>query len=285
MSLVVGEISYTNILPLFFYLDRKKLNNEGCSFVPQIPAKLNEAMENGTVSLGGISSFAYAQNADKFSLMPNLSVSSYGAVGSIFLFSKLPIEQLNGKKIALTSTSATSVNLLKIILGKFNNLSVTYKVMSPNYKEMMSDHDACLLIGDDAILTSWENDKNIYRYDLGELWHRYTGYPMTFAVLAVRNEVLTENDKLISLLYEGLLASKKQSIEEKFQPMITHIKSIIGGSSVFWENYFSGLCYDFSKKQQEGLIYYYRLAYELGLIPKEVKKLSICNMYDLSHSI
>lgn len=115
MSLIIGEISYTNILPMFYYLNREELVRKGCEFVPRVPAKLNEGMADGTVHVGGISSFSYGEHADDYVIFPNLSVSSYKEVGSIFLFSKIPITQLNGKSVALTSSSASSVNLLKIL--------------------------------------------------------------------------------------------------------------------------------------------------------------------------
>ncbi len=98
MSLVVGEISYTNILPFFYYIDRVQLQEIGCTFVHKVPASLNKGMQEGLVDVGGISSFAYAQNATKYTLLPNLSVSAKGAVGSIFLFSKKPLLSRNEVK-------------------------------------------------------------------------------------------------------------------------------------------------------------------------------------------
>lgn len=285
MSLVVGEISYTNILPFFYYIDRKKLQQLGCTFVHKVPASLNKGMQEGYVDVGGISSFAYGQNATKYTLLPNLSVSAKGAVGSIFLFSKKPIEQLNGAKIALTSSSATSINLLKIILAHFYQFEVEYETMEPSIDDMMDEHDACLLIGDDAITNSWKNKNKFYQYDLGELWHQHTGLSMTFAVFAVRNEVLEKKKEALQFLYEQFLQSKKRSIADSYQPMIQDIQKNLGGSLEFWESYFLGLCYDLSEQQINGLKNYYQLAYEYGLLEHKVNTIALWDEYSKAHSI
>ncbi len=284
MSIVVGEISYTNILPLYYYLDRDYLNSLGCIFIPQIPAQLNEAMSKGIIDIGGISSFSYGEHVDKYTILPNLSVSSPKSVGSIFLFSKFPLTQLDGKKIALTSSSATSVNLLKIILQSFYQMDVTYTVMKPNFTKMLQEHDACLLIGDDAIVTLWGLAPNLHCYDLGQIWYEHTKLPMTYAVLAVRNEILQHENELIKILYNGFLASKQKCIENNYKEMISSIRKEFQGPKSFWEDYFHGLNHDLSKKHLEGLYLFYDKATELGLL-KKVKTISLWGALDRCHSI
>ncbi|WP_209122590.1 menaquinone biosynthesis protein [Alkalihalobacillus sp. BA299] len=285
MTLIIGEISYTNILPTFYYLDREKLNDLDCRFVPQIPAELNRGMAIGAVDVGGISSFAYGENFDRYTLLPNLSVSAYSRVGSLFLFSKIPIEELNGKSIALTSSSATTVHLLKIILERFYEFSVQYKVMKPDFESMLENHDACLLIGDDAIKTVWNKSDQYYMYDIGQLWYDHTGLPMTFAVFAVRNEVLQTEPEKLSVLYQQLINSKMKSIDLRFQPMIKDIKNNFGGTQAFWEQYFQGLSYDLNDQMLQGLNYYYQLAYELGYLKKKVQTISLWSAFDHCHSM
>ncbi|WP_084034585.1 menaquinone biosynthesis protein [Anaerobacillus alkalilacustris] len=284
MSLVVGEISYTNMLPLYYYLDRDYLNKLDCLFIPQIPSQLNEGMSKGIIDVGGISSFSYGEHVDKYTILPNLSVSAPNSVGSIFLFSKVPITQLDGKKVALTSSSATSVNLLKIILQSFYELNPEYTVMTPDFEEMLADHDACLLIGDDAIFTLWNLASHIHRYDLGQLWYEHTKLPMTFAVLAIRNDILQTEAYRISALYDGFITSKNKCIENNYEEMISSIRKDFGGSKRFWIDYFNGLSHDFTVRQQEGLYKYYDLATELGLL-KKVNTIKLWSAIDHCHSI
>jgi chorismate dehydratase len=277
MSVVIGEISYTNILPFFYHLDRGTLTKRKCEFVPQVPAQLNQEMAAGRIDVGGISSFAYAENANAFTLLPNLSVSSYGAVGSIFLFSKVPLHDLGEKKIALTSSSASSVHLLKIILEHFHSLSTSYTMMKPDLKNMLYEHDACLLIGDDAIVAKRENEDSLFHYDLGELWFDQTGLPMTFAVFAVRNETLRKHPSLIGSIYQAFFESRLLSEAENYQPMIADIIKTHGGNKSFWDNYFQKLCNDFGPQEQRGLSYFFEILYKMNYLAQPVKTINIWN--------
>lgn len=285
MGLVIGEIAYTNIMPFFYYLDRVKLQQLGCSFIHKVPASLNQGMQKGVIDVGGISSFAYAQNATKYTLLPNLSVSAKNAVGSIFLFSKKPIEALNGASVALTNTSATSVNLLKILFHHFYRYEVTYETMEPSFETMMAHHDACLLIGDDAIVNGWKNKDKYYQYDLGELWKKFTGLSMTFAVFAVRNEVLEKEKEALQYLYQQFVESKKRCIENHFEEMIFDIQKRLGGSFSFWQQYFHGLNFALGDYELKGLKHYYNLAYEYGLLEYQVKTIALWDDVPMTHSI
>ncbi|MFC0470291.1 menaquinone biosynthesis protein [Halalkalibacter kiskunsagensis] len=277
MSVVIGEISYTNILPFFYHLDRDALKKRNCQFIPQVPAQLNQEMASGRIDIGGISSFAYAENANAFTLMPNLSVTSYGAVGSIYLFSKVPLQELDGKKVALTLSSASSVHLLKIILEHFYSLSISYTMMKPDIGTMLLEHDACLLIGDDAIVAKRENSDSLYNYDLGDIWYDQTGLPMTFAVFAVRNETLRDHTSLVGYIYRSFLESKLRSESENYQPMIADIVKTYGGNKSFWDKYFLKLCNDFGPQEQRGLSYFFEVLYKMNYIAEPIKTLNIWN--------
>ncbi|WP_280768227.1 menaquinone biosynthesis protein [Salipaludibacillus daqingensis] len=285
MTLVIGEISYTNILPMFYYIDRNKLKEYGCEFVPAIPAKLNEDMANGLVDVGGISSFSYGEHSNEYRIFPDLSVSSTGKVGSIFLFSKRPIEKLEGSNIGLTSSSATSVNLLKIILHRFYELNVSFETTYPNYDNMMKQYDACLLIGDDAIMASLSKDASVYIYDLGEVWEKFTDLPMTYAVFATRKETFKKQASLLTEVHHQFLKSKARCIDNNFFEMIKSIQYQLGGTTSFWNGYFSGLNYELSDRHLDGLYHYFDLAHDLKLLEKPVKEISIWKPSSHVHSV
>ncbi|MDM5199520.1 menaquinone biosynthesis protein [Fictibacillus enclensis] len=266
MALNIGEIKYTNILPLFFYLNKKEIEKTGAQFIPQVPAELNRRMARGEIDLGGISSFAYGENSHQYSLFPNLSVSTYGKVGSILLFSKTKIEELDGRSIALTSSSATSVALLKVILKEFLGVNPYYETMTPNYDEMLSSHDACLLIGEDAIKGGWRQEKDIYVYDLGELWYENTNLPMTYAVMAVRNDAIKREAPLLEKLLIQMTESKGRTKADGYQEMIEDVLHEHGGESAFWSHYFQGINYDLSENHIKGLKLYFELAYKHSFI-------------------
>ncbi|MFB5661668.1 menaquinone biosynthesis protein [Alteribacillus sp. HJP-4] len=278
MTLRVGEISYSNILPLFFYMDREYLKTLGCNFIPKVPSGLNEDMKNETIDVGGISSFAYGASADMYKVLPGMSVSSYGKVGSIFLFSKKNIEELADTKILLTSASATSVHLLKAILREFYDLeNIEFEVAEPDFDTMKSASDAFLLIGDDAIRSLWRSDRHLYRYDLGQLWYEFTGLPMTFALMTVRKQTTEEQPEILLALQKEMLRSKQIAIGTNYRDMIASVRQSVGGSVSFWEDYFQTLFYDFNKKEKDGLLYYYRLMYKHGYFKQQVLDIDMWN--------
>ncbi len=284
VTITVGEIKYTNAFPFFYYVDRNKLLEKDCHFLIQTPATLNREMKAGRIQVGPISSFAYAENVDEFVLMPNLSVSANGPVGSIFLYTKRPLEELEGSRIALTTTSATSVHLLKILLKQYVEVNVTYDEMDPSFDEMMQDHDGCLLIGDEAIVTSWREEVETYRYDLGELWKEYTGTSMTFAVFAVRKDAIARQRAILEELYTAFVLSKEKNRKEQYASMIRHIQKGMGGTTAFWNHYFSNLVYDFHTQQQKGLLLFYEKAYEEGFLPKPIESIKIWGDVRTHHS-
>lgn len=264
----VGENIYANALPLYFFFDAPQLADH-VTLVKQVPAQLNKAMAQGELDVGMISSFSYGEHHREYWLLPDLSISAKEKVRSIYLFSKRPLEQLNGAVIALTNTSGTSVNLLRIILQKFLGFDVSYQNHPPVLAAMMEAADAALLIGDEAIVAYREN-RRYHAYDLAQLWYQYTGYAMTFAVWAVRRQVAQEHATLLRQVHLAFLASKERSLRE-LEQVVAYVQEKFGGDSAFWFAYFRGLQYDFTAEMRAGLQYYYVLAKELGLLTEDVQ--------------
>ncbi|MGO0061008.1 menaquinone biosynthetic enzyme MqnA/MqnD family protein [Brevibacillus fluminis] len=264
----IGQISYSNTLPVYLFFDQERFCDR-IDFFQQVPAQLNREMAAGNIDVGPISSFSYGEHADDYFALPGLSVTADGKVRSIYLFSKRPIEELDGATVSLTNTSATSVNLLKIILQKFLGLQVSYKTEEPDLQTMMQHADACLLIGDDALL-AYRNHKEYHVYDLAELWKNETGYPMTFAVWAVRKAAIEENAALLADVHAAFLASKTKSLEQ-FDRLIAGAIARYGGDAEGWDVYFRGLSYHFTEQDRKGLEHYFQCAYEMGLLPSPVK--------------
>jgi len=280
-KLNIGRIAYTNTWPVSYFFDKSKFNDE-IVLIPQVPSQLNKRMAEGTIAMGPISSFAYAAQAGEYVLMPDLSVSAYGTVGSISLFFKKDLEDAANHKVALTNTSETSVNLLKIIMEAFVGGKPEYITMSPNLDAMMEEADAALLIGDEALLANMTNQQtNRYQMiDLGEEWRRRTNHWMTFAVWAVRKEVLTDAPELLYRIYQEFMRSKQEGKEKRNQIIQSSIKQF-GGTEAFWNQYFQGLSHDFGKEQVEGLNHYYQLAQKIGVL-KEVPDIQIIDFNQLS---
>src|SRR5213083_183081 len=150
--------------PVFYRLDAEVEELVG------VPTDLNRALLAGECDLAPISSIEYARNADRLRILPRLCVGSEGAVDSIQLVSRAPLERI--RSVAVTPESATSVVLTRVLLPEAEHVPLG------------EEADAKLLIGDAALQSAF-NDPTPH-YDLGRLWLERTGLPMVFAVWAVR---------------------------------------------------------------------------------------------------
>lgn len=259
----IGKIDYTNVWPVFHYFDESKLSRP-VELITKVPAVLNRAMIAGELDLSPVSSFAYGSRSDQFKLLPGLSVSSEGPVNSILVFSKQPLDTLKTGTISLTNTSATSVNLLKIIMKKAYEASPEYWVSEPDLETMLQTSDAALLIGDHAIRASWK-DNGYFVTDLGKVWKEWTGYGMTFAVWAVQNRFAETNEAWLGEIMASFQSSKLKSAAD-LAPLAAKASAEIGGTREYWDFYFRHICYDFTEDRQRGLQLYFDYCFELGLM-------------------
>src|SRR5438132_8506936 len=148
--------------PVFYRLDADVEEVQG------VPTELNRRLLAGELDLAPISSIEYARHAERLRLLPRLCVGSEGAVDSIQLVSRKPLEQV--RTVAVTPESATSVVLTKVLLPEADQVPLGEAA------------DAKLLIGDAALESAFEDPTP--HYDLGRLWLERTGLPMVFAVWA-----------------------------------------------------------------------------------------------------
>jgi chorismate dehydratase len=187
-KLRIGRIPYANLFPIFYTLETE-FDCSSYEFVEGAPSKLNRMLNNGQVDLSPSSSIEYLRNPSRYKYIDGISLSSRGPVGSIFLFTARPVEQLKESTVYVSSQSETSVALLNIIFKKFYRANCTLKV-SDNPED--SGGEAFLLIGDDAL--RYKSQKSELIYDLGEIWYKYTGLPFVFALWIVRRELYREKD-------------------------------------------------------------------------------------------
>jgi chorismate dehydratase len=263
----IGRINFTNVWPVYHYFPVEKFGSS-IEVISQVPTELNRNMRDGSIDISAISSYAYAESHRSYYILPDLSVSAKGSVRSILLFYKESLDRVKNGRIALTTSSATSVNLLKIILQKFHGGTPEYSFASPALHDMMVGMDGALLIGDDAIRASWEqHDYQVL--DLGAEWTRLTGNWMTFALWVVQREAVEAMPELISQVQAAFMDSKKKGCADPSGVISSAIERL-GGTPDFWSQYFSGLSHTFSEEQKKGLLMYYQYALELGLLSETV---------------
>ena len=110
----LGRISYVNMAPVFYRVEAEVEEVAG------VPTELNRMLVDGELDTAPISSIEYARNADRLRLLPRLCVASEGAVDSIQLVSRVPLERV--RTVAVTPESATSVALTKVLLPEADHV-------------------------------------------------------------------------------------------------------------------------------------------------------------------
>ncbi len=260
----IGEIEYANCTPLFTVL-KKEYDCADYRFVRGVPARLNAMLSRGEIDLCPASSFEYGKSADQYYLLPGLSISSVGAVKSVLLFSRLPIDQLDNHAIGLTAESDTSVNLLKIIMAKGYGFTNRFERTTLPLAEALGSFSALLLIGDTA-LKERERGGELYVYDLGELWRALTGLPFVFALWIVTREAAETKGQEVRLLGRQLLAAKERAYE-------TYGEIAEGCRDMAWlgraglVDYWRTISYDLTPQHIAGVRRFFAMAHELGLLP------------------
>lgn len=257
-KLRIGRIQYANLFPIFHYIDRR-CDISGYRFVKGVPAQLNKMLREDELDISPSSSIEYLRNKSKYLLLPCFSISSFGPIRSILLFSKYPLNELDGKLIAVSSESETSSMLLKIILKDFLSLNCKFKsVNDRSVRKTLSTFSAVLYIGDTALaeakkLSSYDNQHSLPEvYDLGELWYKFTGLPFVFALWVVKNKTIQLKKELVKTLSDDLIEARKYAVNS-----FSSISKDAPQRKWFGEKelveYWKLISYDFTEKHLDGL--------------------------------
>jgi chorismate dehydratase len=271
----VGHIQFLNCLPLYYGLVKSGALLD-IELVKGTPTQLNSLLIRRELDISPISSIEYARHDESLMLFPDFTVSSDGEVKSILLMSTLPIEDLGGKTVALTNTSATSHVLLKLILSRGYNVQSEYVISPPDLCRMFTDADAALLIGDIA-LKYYMDGKDFYLYDLGAEWKKLTGSKMVYAVWAVNRTFVDEHSRLSEYIFSLFKKSKDYSMQH-IQEIADYAARWEPFDPEFLTAYFQSLRFDFDSEYREGLLMFYRMAVEIGELER-VPELSFISIH------
>lgn len=250
MKLRIGKIPYANLFPIFYTL-QKECNCSSYEFVEGVPSMLNKMLRDGKLDISPSSSIEYLKNTSLYRVVEGHSISSKGPVGSIFLFSKIPIEELNGGDIYVSFQSETSVALLDIILRKFYGIQCRLQI-SQNPEN--SESEAFLLIGDDAMKYSSRFTVHGSRliYDLGDVWYKNTNLPFVFALWIVREELFDGQKELLNKFIKDLNRAKEIALK-KLPEIAQHspMKEFMSEDNIV--SYWNNIDYEFSAEHKKGL--------------------------------
>jgi len=237
----LGRISYANMAPVFYDLEEVAFEQ-----VPGVPTELNRRLMDGDIDVAPISSIEYARNADRLRLLPQLCVSTEGAVDSIQLITRKPLEQV--RSVAVTPESATSVVLTKVLLGDVDLVPLEQPA------------DARMLIGDAALRSAFEDPTP--HHDLGRLWQERTGLPMVYAVWACRDGITDGLEELQRAHLRSLAIARSEP-----EALARRASADYGWPAGFLARYFEKLRYHFGPRERQGLVRFFELAHLAGELP------------------
>jgi chorismate dehydratase len=189
---------------------------------------------------------------DQYDVLDGIAIAARGAVRSVFLTHRVPIEKI--QRVAVTPASRTSVWLLRVLLKFGYRIAPEFYPKPPGAK--LSEHEAMLLIGDEAILYATRHGKQQF-WDLGSAWVEMTGLPFVFAVWAFQRDA--DKAELAALLR----AAKANGL--------AHIEEIVQDATEaapeFLRDYYSNcVWYNLGDAEKQGIRRFQQYLKDMGLV-------------------
>jgi chorismate dehydratase len=209
----IGMVNFINTAPIYETW-KKRPHPDNWHVVEAPPSTLNQMLAAGELDLGFVSSYEYGVRPQRYRILPDLSISANGSVGSVFLFSRIDPKLLDEKQVLLSGQSETSIALVKIILEKFYCVQAEYQIGDVN-GNLAQKASGILAIGDEALRLSASGEFK-YQLDLGEVWCKYTDLPFVFAICAVREEFCKDNKNAVAAIHKEFLTCRgegRQALE------------------------------------------------------------------------
>jgi chorismate dehydratase len=165
-QLHIGQIPFLNCILFFHGLERE----DGVTLSPLVPRALSAAAANDAVDAGPVPLVDTWEIEERYAPLGDFCIATKQRARSVFLFSKVEFDQLEGAEIGITDQTSTSVRLLKVLLANVWNAR-SARLSSVD----RARNDAFLLIGDDALRARAGVSEFPHIADLGAVWTEWTG--------------------------------------------------------------------------------------------------------------
>jgi chorismate dehydratase len=270
-----GRICYTNDLPVYAGIDAGAVPYPG-ALEAGVPARLNRALLDGELDLSPVSSAFFGKHAERFYLLPDICIASDGPAMSVLLVSEAPLDRL-GDTVIVSPETETGRSLLRCILRRCYAAEPAF-VEDPD-PLMRARHSGVpvLLIGDranDALLGC----PAAHVHDLGELWRRWTGEAMVFAVWAVHRAVAESRPNEVDAAARALAASLSWGACNH-PAVLSAADRAHSRPPGFYALYYRALRFEFDARARRGLVRFYREMAACGLL-EQVPRLEFLRFAD-----
>jgi chorismate dehydratase len=170
-NLRIGAVSFLNTVPLIEGLQ----DRPGIDLQRDLPSRLADLLFDGRIDVGLIPVVEYLRGVGT-ELAAGVCIASHGAVRTVKVFSRVPLEEATS--VAVDRGSRSSVALLRVLLAELHDRHPDLHVVEPRPENLFHQHSTALVIGDRAEQISTDG---LHVYDLGQMWHDLTGLPFVFA--------------------------------------------------------------------------------------------------------
>lgn len=165
-------VSYTNTIPFVYGLERATIPELILSY--DVPAQCAKKLEHKEVDIALVPVVTLLDNPS-YQIVSSYCIGAKGAVKSVVLVSKVPIQEIN--HIYLDNHSRTSVALVKVLAQHYWHIQPSYEHV--DIEAVSSPLPECMLcIGDKSFVYAPQYP---YVYDLAQEWESMTGLPFVFA--------------------------------------------------------------------------------------------------------
>jgi chorismate dehydratase len=222
-------------------------------------------MAQGELELSVVSSIEYARYPEDYLILPDLSISCRGPVRSVLLLSRMPIDELSGQTILVSSHSHTSVALLRILFTMQLGIEVAFR--HGNCTEALAQGEppvAMLAIGDEALRLR-NHSPYPHRWDLGEAWLAWTGLPFVFALWVIQRQAFERWNGSLGEALESLSSAKEWGRSHLDGICLHALKQGILDLPQL-QDYYQCLKYDLNTHEKKGLELYYQHLASLSII-------------------
>lgn len=259
----VGHPCYLNCLPLF----TNPTLDDSVTLITDHPNALNVRLQQGNLDIGLVSSWAYLNHTSEWTLIPGFCIAAYQRVLSVNLYHRIPLKHLDGQMLAITPQSSSSAQLIRLFCEVFWDIAPEF-IPLPSL-ELATEFPAFLLIGDEALTRP--QIPGYQTYDLAYAWYEKTLLPMTFAVMAVREEVLKKRGDEVVAFSQQLDLCLALS-EKNMDDIISLAESQSGLSADRLREYYSHLRYRMRLPEWNGLRAFATLASRRSVLQNEAPR-------------
>jgi chorismate dehydratase len=204
--LKISAVSYLNTFPFVFGLKESGLL-QNFSLELDVPSICAEKLKDGLVDIALVPVGALPE-IKTFHYVSDYCIGAVGAVKTVLLLSKVPLEQIT--HVSLDFDSRTSVELVKVLAKNYWKIKPQWENLKSGQATSIHNIESLVAIGDK---TFEMRTKFPYVYDLAEAWNKFSGLPFVFAVWISRKKLSEEKSSQFTSALSYGIHHKRECIE------------------------------------------------------------------------